>query len=430
MNKIGVIGLGYVGLPLALLFASKGFQVVGIDLDRRKIDSISQGKSYIRDVHDFDLKEAVDSIRFTATGDYDAVCNLDSIIICVPTPLDHKGSPDLSFLQNVGAALSPRIKKGQLVVLESSTYPGTTKEFLQPILESRGLRTGVDFFLGYSPERIDPGNKSYRLEQVPKVISGVTDNCKKAVMDLYSRVFDHVVSVSSPEVAEFTKLLENSYRLINISFINEMAMMCDKMNIDVWEAIHAAKTKPFGFAPFYPGPGIGGHCIPVDPLYLLWKAKQHGTDSPFIRLGKEINRNISMYIVEEINKLLYPLTESGQQILIYGVSYKSDLEDDRETPALPIISSLMDQGFQIHYHDPLIPEFKVNGQKLVSVPLTDQLLNEVDCVIILTNHSNIPIQSILDHSKLVYDTRNVTYGWKGKAKVIRLGGGTDRTSSD
>jgi UDP-N-acetyl-D-glucosamine dehydrogenase len=422
--KIGIIGLGYVGLPLSLLFLEKGFQVVGIDLDQYKIKELNEVHCYLSDIIDCDLKGALSQERFIATSDYNVVKELDVIIICVPTPLAADLTPDLSYLQNVGNALNSNISKGQLVILESSTYPGTTREVLQPLLEQSGLKVGEDIFLGYSPERIDPGNKAFRIEEIPKVVSGVTEKCKSHIKDLYSQVFEKVVSVSSTEVAELTKLLENTYRFINISFINEFAILCDTLNIDVWETIQAAKTKPYGFSAFYPGPGIGGHCIPVDPLYLSWKAKQSDFKSRFIALSACMNQYISNYIVKQVtNQVLTMKRLEESNILIYGVTYKKDIHDVRESPALRIIQTLQQKGIKTSYHDPYVPELTVGDTKMNSITLSDQVLENADCVVILTDHSNIPVKQLLNKTKFVYDTRNVTRGLSGNAKVIRLGGG-------
>lgn len=420
LKKIGVIGLGYVGLPLALLFVKKGFEVVGIDIDQNKIGKLKKATSYIPDVDDHELEEATLSGRFSASSNYQSVESLDVIIICVPTPLTSTHTPDLSYLYGVGKLLVPYLKKGQLVILESSTYPGTTRKELLPVLEKSGLQVGLDFFLAYSPERIDPGNKVFSVEQIPKIISGVSEKCRDNIYNLYSQIYDQVVIVSSPEAAELTKLLENTFRFINISFINEFAMLCDKLHLNAWEIIEAANTKPYGFTAFYPGPGIGGHCIPIDPIYLLWTAKQHGTNSKFIELSDQLNQYIVFYIVNQITKL-FP--HKNSRVLIYGAAYKKNIDDARESAIFPIIRILEKSNVHVSYHDPFIPEITVDGKKMKSIPLTETQLQEVDCILILTDHSQIPIQKILDHANLVYDTRNVTNNLSGKAKVIRLGGG-------
>lgn len=424
-TRIGVIGLGYVGLPLALLFVKKGFSVVGIEIEKDKVRKLrTESVSYIHDISDEEIKQANETGRFQVTADYAAILGLDALVICVPTPLTPYHTPDLSYLQTVAYTLIHWLRKDQLVVVESSTYPGTTRELLQPLLEKSGLQAGKDFYLAFSPERIDPGNQDFSLEQITKVVGGVTEECLRRVYELYSQVFDHVMKVSSPEVAELSKLLENTYRFVNIGLMNELALLCDTMKIDLWEVIEAAKTKPYGFQPFYPGPGIGGHCIPVDPLYLQWKAKQYQLHSDFIQLSHRLNQMMPMYIV---NQLKDHLTRNGSlvgcKILVYGVTYKKNINDTRESAALSIIHLLQHQGAEVIYHDPYVPELKLDDCTLKSVELTDEVLRQVEGVVILTEHSQIPIEKILDHAKFVYDARNATNGYAGKAKVVRLGGG-------
>ncbi|WML49009.1 nucleotide sugar dehydrogenase [Neobacillus sp. PS3-34] len=420
---ICVIGLGYVGLPLALLFAKKKMNVIGLDLVEEKVKMLNNGQSYLPDVQDDEIQKALNEGFFTATTDYEAVKKAEVIVICVPTPLTDYGTPDLSYLQSVSMTLASLLQKDQLVILESSTYPGTTKEVLQPILEKSNLKAGRDFFLAYSPERIDPGNKQFKeVDKIPKIVSGVSPQCKQTVFDFYNQVFDQVVLVSTPEVAEFTKLLENSYRFINISFINELAIMCDQLGIDLWESIEAASTKPYGFVPFYPGPGIGGHCIPVDPLYLAWKGTRANVDNKFIHLADEINHIIEKYVISQIETFLGGDLQN-KAILLYGIAYKKDIDDYRESPALFILHSLTDKGAKVSFHDPFISEVVAAGERIQSVNLNVEILSKSDLVAILTDHSALPVQMILDHSKLVYDTRNVTRNFKGNAKVFRLGGG-------
>lgn len=420
---ICVIGLGYVGLPLALLFAKKKMNVIGLDLVEEKVKMLNNGQSYLPDVQDDEIQKALNEGFFTATTDYEAVKKAEVIVICVPTPLTDYGTPDLSYLQSVSMTLASLLQKDQLVILESSTYPGTTKEVLQPILEKSNLKAGRDFFLAYSPERIDPGNKQFKeVDKIPKIVSGVSPQCKQTVFDFYNQVFDQVVLVSTPEVAEFTKLLENSYRFINISFINELAIMCDQLGIDLWESIEAASTKPYGFVPFYPGPGIGGHCIPVDPLYLAWKGTRANVDNKFIHLADEINHTIEKYVISQIETFLGGDLQN-KAILLYGIAYKKDIDDYRESPALFILHSLTDKGAKVSFHDPFISEVVAAGERIQSVNLNVEILSKSDLVVILTDHSALPVQMILDHSKLVYDTRNVTRNFKGNAKVFRLGGG-------
>ncbi|QDS37004.1 nucleotide sugar dehydrogenase [Brevibacillus brevis] len=421
---VAVIGLGYVGLPLALSFVNKGFEVIGIDLDLQKIKKLEQGISYFPDIHDSVIRSAVSSQRFTVTDNYNGIKSAEIILLCIPTPLTSYGTPDLNCLTQAAQEISQRIKVGQLIILESSTYPGTTKEVLQPILEKSGLNVENDFFLGYSPERIDPGNNQYSIEGITKVVSGVSETCSRKVYDFYSQVFSQVIVVSSTEVAELTKLVENSYRFINISFVNELAIICDSLNINVWEIIDAASTKPFGFSAFYPGPGIGGHCIPVDPLYLNWKIKQYGLDSHFIDISNEINHKIPKYIVEQIKYRLAPYRPIKQaDILLYGVAYKQNVGDVRGSSALEIIKLLQYEGANVSYHDPFVPYVQIDDLKLNSVELTDELLQKSDCTVVITDHAHIPLQRILEHASLVFDTRNATKGMEGKASVYRFGGG-------
>ncbi|MFC5468818.1 nucleotide sugar dehydrogenase [Cohnella suwonensis] len=424
-SMISIIGMGFVGLPLAMLLVHKGFHVVGIDLDHAKIENINRGISGNPDIDNSQLSGMISSGHLTASADYDGVKDANIIIICVPTPIGTDHNPDLIYLKSVGRALSFRIKKGQLIILESSSFPGTTREVLLPLLEASGLNAGRDFHLAYSPERIDPGNKIHALDQIPKLVGGLTEDCVNGVVQFYSRVFQQVVKVSSPEVAELSKLLENTYRFVNISFMNEFAQLCDRLNIDVWEVIEAADTKPYGFHAFYPGPGAGGHCIPVDPLYLQWKLNQSGFQSEFITLAHTVNGNIPAYIVDQIKMHLSRSTDlSGTSIMIYGVAYKKNTADIRESAALSVIRALLGEGASIYYHDPHVPEFTVDGHKFVSKLLTDDLLVKTDCMLILTDHSDIPIERILEYAKFVYDTRNITKNRIGKAEVIRLGGGT------
>ncbi|RAP76559.1 nucleotide sugar dehydrogenase [Paenibacillus montanisoli] len=424
-EKVAIIGLGFVGLPLAVAFMRKGFPVIGIDMDERKIRAIGAGKSYIQDISDDEIERAVSEGDLFATTDYSVLSSADAIIVCVPTPLSNENAPDLTFLINVTRQLVPVIKLHQLVVIESSTYPGTTKEIVQPILEQSGLEIGRQLHLAYSPERVDPGNRSMQMNEIPKVVSGITERCLERVSALYERVFDRIVAVSSTDAAELTKLLENTYRLVNISFINEFARLCDALHINVWEVIQAAATKPYGYSPFYPGPGIGGHCIPVDPLYLQWKAEQKGASSRFIEIAHTVNESMPAYIVDRVQAHLpsnKPLTES--RILVYGVTYKKDTADMRESMASPIIRLLLDQGAELRYHDPYIDAMQVNdGTKLNSVALTAEEIAGADCVLILVDHSVLPAEFILEHSKYIFDTRNIIKSVKTGAKLVKLGDG-------
>ncbi|MCA0990008.1 nucleotide sugar dehydrogenase [Pseudalkalibacillus hwajinpoensis] len=423
-KRIGVIGLGYVGLPLALLFVKKGFHVIGIDIDTKKIEQLNNGGSYLPDISGDEIRNAMSNKELMVVDNYDVIQHLDVIIICVPTPLGKNSNPDLSFLTHVANELKNRLEKEQVVILESSTYPGTTTDVLKPILEQRGFLTGKDYFLGYSPERIDPGNKNYELEQIPKVVSGVTVNCGEKVCEIYSKVFHSVQMVSSTRVAEMTKLLENSYRLINISFVNEIAMLCDHLSINIWEVIEAASSKPFGYTPFYPGPGIGGHCIPVDPIYFDWKAKQKGMNSQFINLSTKTNRNVTNYIVKKLEGLTNQYKENSVgKILLCGVGYKRDNNDIRESPSIVIMKKLIENGFEVNYHDPLIPELKIEDMTYYSVDISKEFLVETDCVVILTQHSCLDVQYLIDNASVIFDTRNATNGLNGNAEIFKFGCG-------
>ncbi|QQE72666.1 nucleotide sugar dehydrogenase [Brevibacillus composti] len=405
---VAIIGLGYVGLPLAMLFASKRVSVIGIDVDTKKVEMLHSGRSYLTDIHDREIRSLFETGCFEATHDFAEVRFAQAIILCVPTPLRDHSYPDLSYVQAAAKSLVPYLHNGQLIVLESSTFPGTTEEVLLPIFARSGLLAGKDFFLGYSPERIDPGNKAFSLEEIPKVISGISPACLEKVKEIYGLAFQHLVPVSSPKAAEMTKLLENSQRFVNISFMNEFAMICAEMGIDVWEVIEAAKTKPYGFTAYYPGPGIGGHCIPVDPLYLQWKAKHYDQETRFIQLAKAINDQMPDYIISRILKLLgseKPLTQ--QQILLIGLTYKKDVNDVRESTALAILEKLDSMELNVAYHDPLVPELRVNGREIGSTPLSPTGLSTYDCVVLLTDHTGLPYEMIGDHARLLFDTRRV-----------------------
>jgi UDP-N-acetyl-D-glucosamine dehydrogenase len=419
--KIAVVGLGYVGLPLAIEFVKKGFDVLGIDLDKDRIEGIKRKESYITDITSKELKEAVETKRFKAESHFSALKERDVILICVPTPLKRKHHPDISYIKGAVKAISKNLKKGALIILESTTYPGTTEEVILPLLENNGSRHGRDFYLCFSPERIDPGNTRYTLEKIPKVIGGITSEatCRGALV--YGNIINKVVPVSSARVAETVKLLENTFRLINIGLIDEIAMMADKMKIDIWEVIDAAKTKPFGFMPFYPGPGVGGHCIPKDPLYLYWKAKKFGFKSRFIKLASEVINHMPYYVVERVKEIL---SEKGiklekAKILVIGVTYKKDIRDLRKSPPLDIIDILQKHDSPVSYYDPLIPYLKLNHINLKSVKFSAADLARFDCVIIATDHSSLDYAFILKNSRLIFDTRNVYKGGNG-SKVFRL----------
>ncbi|OMF31788.1 UDP-N-acetyl-D-glucosamine dehydrogenase [Paenibacillus sp. FSL H8-0548] len=422
-RTVAIVGLGYVGLPLALLFAERGFHVLGIDSDKQKIDKLSIGKSYILEVQDDEIQAAIASKRFVPSDQYSELGSAEAVMICVPTPLTAYGTPDLSFLTQAAREIGCRLRKGQLVVLESSTYPGTTREVLLPLLSAFDWKIGEDVNLAYSPERVDPGNTDYRVAQIPKVVSGITPSCLSRIVELYSGVFNQVHSVSSTDAAEMTKLLENSYRLVNISFINELAMICDVLELNLWEIIEAANTKPFGFKAFYPGPGVGGHCIPVDPSYLAWKIKQYGIKSDFIQISNTVNRIMPMYITQQLKLHLAPKLLSSARILVYGAAYKRDIADHRESASIELIHMLQLEAECVMYHDPYVPSIQVGGEKLMSVELDEAVLSGLDCVVIATDHSSLPLQMLLEHASFIYDTRNVTGGAEGKAKVVRFGGG-------
>lgn len=418
---VAVIGLGYVGLPLARLFLENGHIVYGIDLDRRKIQKLESRQSYLSDFTKKDLKAMFAAGTFHIGDSFEAASHADAIIICVPTPLDKESKPDLTYVKGAMAGILPYLRKDQLVVLESSTFPGTTEEVLQPMIESRGLTVGKDVYLAYSPERIDPGSQRMQTQEIPKVLGGVTKACTAFAKAVYEGVFHRVVVVSSPKAAEFTKILENCQRLINISFMNELAMMADKMNINLWEAIEAAGTKPYGFTPYYPGPGIGGHCIPVDPLYLLWKAKEYDVDLRFIDLAHHINEQMPDYVVSRVLQCL-PAKKSPQEssVFVIGVTYKKDVNDTRESTALPIMQKLLDLGVHVSFHDPYIAEIQVGEHKLNGISLTRRTIRQHDCVLILADHSHISYESVAANAKLVLDTRNAAKHVKERGNIVLI----------
>ncbi len=419
---IGIIGLGYVGLPLVLRFCEVGYKVLGFDVDSGKISTLNQGQSYIQTIPSAQISTLVRNGQFHSTDDFSRLSDPDCILICVPTPLTEKKEPDLQYIEKTTESIRDHLRKGQLIVLESTTYPGTTEEFLLPELESSRLRVGRDFFLGYSPEREDPGNKRFITAKIPKVVSGVTASCKKVIAALYRQAVEKVVPVSSPRVAELTKLLENIYRSVNIALVNELKMLADRMGIDIWEVIEAASTKPFGFTPFYPGPGMGGHCIPIDPFYLSWKAQEYDFATRFISLAGEINVSVPRFVVEKIQEALNQRRKSlkGAKVLILGVAYKKDVDDARESPALAIMDLLKKKGATLFYHDPYIPvlpPFRKYQFKLKSSPLTKALLRRIDAAVVVTDHSQVDYQWVVSNAPLTIDTRNVTKGlrrWKKK----------------
>jgi UDP-N-acetyl-D-glucosamine dehydrogenase len=418
--QVGIIGMGYVGLPLAIEVANSGIRVVGIDVAEHKVKLIHEGKSYIPDVASSAVSKHVKSGRLRAVSEFGVIRDLDAIIICVPTPLGKTKDPDLSMVVAAVEQIARNQRPGQLVVLESTTYPGTTEELILPKLEEAGLKVGEDFFLAFSPERVDPGNSIYNTRNTPKVIGGVTPQCLEVASTLYQNFIERVVPVSSSRSAEMVKLLENTFRSVNIGLVNEVALMCDRLGVNVWEVIEAAATKPFGFMPFQPGPGLGGHCIPIDPLYLSWKLKTLNYRARFIELASEINADMPHYVVNKVNDALNDFSKSvkNSRILVIGVSYKKDIDDLRESPALDVIQLLKNRGAKVMYHDPYVPEIKLDGVSLISTEF-DRGLREADCTVIITNHSNLDYQKVVQGSKVVLDTRNATKGIES-SKIIRL----------
>ena len=430
--SVGVIGLGYVGLPLVVEFARNGFQAVGFEVDQSKADRINAGESYIGDIDSGTVKELVTDKRLRATVDFADLQACDAIIICVPTPLRKTKEPDISYIMAAAEQIKQRLRRGQLVILESTTYPGTTDEVLLPMFEETGLKLDEDFLLAFSPERVDPGNPQFQTHNIPKVVGGVTDDSTTVAAHLYAQIVKDVFAVSSARVAEAAKLLENTFRAVNIGMANEMARLCYALNIDTWEVIRAAATKPFGFMPFYPGPGIGGHCIPLDPHYLLWKARQHGFDSRFIGLAEEVNSRMPDHVVQLISDGLNNERKAmnGSRVLLLGVAYKKDIDDVRESPALSIIDRLRTKGADVRYHDPFVKQVSFDdahtegsSEPLQSVPLTDGELKASDCVVIVTDHSETDYQRVCQLASLIVDTRNALNGEvrrSSSARIIRL----------
>jgi UDP-N-acetyl-D-glucosamine dehydrogenase len=424
--RTGVIGLGYVGLPLAVEFGRAGFVTTGIDLDQKKVDAINAGKSYIDDVPTRDVEELRAQGRLRASADLSVLADVDTVTICVPTPLRKTKDPDLSFIVSAAEAVATWLRPGMLVVLESTTYPGTTEELVLPILEQGGLRAGKDFFLAFSPERVDPGNPKFQTRNVPKVIGGLTPTCTALATALYESAIETIVPVGSPRVAEMVKLLENTFRAVNIGLVNELAMMCDRLGIDVWEVVTAAATKPFGFMPFYPGPGLGGHCIPVDPFYLSWKAKQSGFEARFIELAGAVNgampHHVVSLITDALNGIRLPL--NGSKVLVAGVAYKRDVEDIRESPALDLLALLHERGADLAYSDPHVPRLSgrtwSNGQDLQHVDLKHVPAGSFDCIVVITDHSTFDYDQMQRAAKVVVDTRNAIKN--PGPNVVRLGG--------
>jgi UDP-N-acetyl-D-glucosamine dehydrogenase len=418
--RVGVLGLGYVGLPLAVEFAKAGFDVVGIDVQQGKVDEFNTGHSYIKDVPDSTFQPLVKSGKLRATTDFSVIRDLDTIDICVPTPLRKTKDPDMSFVVSATEAIAQYIHPGLLVMLESTTYPGTTDELLLPRLSASGLEVGKDFFLCFSPERVDPGNPKFQTANIPKVVGGITPACTEVGALFYKQALETVVPVSSTRVAEMVKLLENTFRMINIGLVNELAVMSSRMNIDVWEVIDAAATKPFGFMPFYPGPGLGGHCIPIDPFYLSWKSKEAGIEARFIELAGHINGRMPEFVVEKIQNALNDASKAvrGSHVHILGIAYKRDIDDVRESPALDIMMLLERLGAKVTYSDPFVRSVKLND----AVLQTQEMLLSVsaaDCVVIVTDHTGLDYAKVIEQSKVIVDTRNALKGFKS-AKIVRL----------
>ena len=411
--RIGIVGLGYVGLPLGLGFIANKYKVLGLDVDQKKVDLINDGVSYIEHIDGNTIKDAVDSGLLTASADFSDAAFCDALILCVPTPLDRHHEPDLSYVVNTIESLLPYLKKGQALSLESTTYPGTTEEILRPKIEARGFTIGEDFYLLYSPEREDPGNMQFSAVNIPKVMGGTTEACKEVGIALYRAVVEEVVPVSSTKVAEFSKLLENIYRSVNIGLVNELKMAADRMGIDIWEVIGAAKTKPFGFKAFYPGPGLGGHCIPIDPFYLTWKAKEYGVHTRFIELAGEINESMPSYVVQKIGVALNSVAKpiNGSKLLLMGLAYKEDVDDMRESPTFHLMDGLRELGAEVDFYDPHIPVIQSTREHpewtgCKSVEWNAEVVSSYDCVVIVTNHSRFNLKELVEFADLIVDTRN------------------------
>lgn len=422
--RVAVLGMGYVGLPFATVFASAGFNVTGIDPIQEKMEMLNRGESYILDVPSEQVKKLYMEGKLRGTSDYSVLKDIDAVAICVPTPLRHTGDPDLSFIISAAEGIAPYVHPGMVVVLESSTYPGTTRELVLPTLtEKSGLKVGEELFLAFSPERVDPGRKDWTTKNTPKVVGGMTATCTEVASAWYSQALDTVVPVSSTEVAEMAKLLENTFRMINIGFVNELTLMCDRLGVDVWEVIDAASTKPFGFMRFNPGPGLGGHCIPIDPMYLSWKMRSLNYTARFIELASEINTNMPRFVLGKVQDALNDHQKSlkGSSVLVLGAAYKPDIDDLRESPAIDVIRLLQQKGARVSYHDPYIPRIKEDDWEIESVSDMMLAVDHADCVVIVTNHKAYDYAEILKRSKLIVDTRNAlgTVG-RDSDKVVRL----------
>ncbi len=419
--RLAILGLGYVGLPLAVNFAKVGFNVIGVDNDRDRVKRLNNKESYILDVPTPEVATIMSHGYFEATTDFEVLKTVDVVIICVPTPLKRKYTPDISYILSAVRTVRKYIKKDMLIILESTTYPGTTEELIKPELEKSGLKAGRDFYLSFSPERIDPGNKQYDVTKIPKLVGGLTASCGQLTKLLYKKIIKEVHLVSSAKAAEMTKLLENSFRIINVGWINEVAMMCHKLGIDVWEVIEAAKTKPFGFMPFYPGLGVGGHCIPDDPLYLYWKAKQYGFSSKYIKLSADTNLYMPHYAVDRLKEILRRKnkTLNKSKLLIIGVTYKKNVKDLRKSPPLKLIEILQSAKAKVEYYDPIIPYLKIDALHLKSIQLKANVLPRYDCVVIATDHTKVNYALIRKHSRFIFDIRNV-YRNINDEKIIKL----------
>jgi len=417
--RTGVVGLGYVGLPLAVELAHAGFSVTGIDIDQAKVDSLNRGESYIQDIPTSVLKPLVKSGLIKATTDFAAVADLDTINICVPTPLRKTKDPDMSYIVSSCQSIAKHFHAGMLVILESTTYPGTTDELMLPMFERDDLKVGEHFFLCFSPERVDPGNEKFQTKNIPKVVGGITPECTEVGALFYRQSLDTVVPVGSTRVAEMVKLLENTFRMINIAMVNEIALMCDRMEINVWEVIDAAATKPFGYMPFYPGPGLGGHCIPIDPFYLSWKTKQAGIEARFIELAGYINGQMPLFVVDKVQNALNDAAKpvKGSHIHVMGVAYKRDIDDMRESPALDVMMLLMKRGAKLTYSDPHVPHLRLEGGDLTALP--EDTAAAADCTVIITDHSTFDYRGLLERAPLIVDTRNALKGYSS-AKIVRL----------
>jgi UDP-N-acetyl-D-glucosamine dehydrogenase len=421
---VGIIGLGYVGLPLIIEFGKAKFAVIGFDLDEKKIKSLNEGRSYIKHIQSKEIMSLKKSKKFKATTDFSLLKNVDCMVICVPTPLTRQMEPDLSYVLKTTETIAKYLRKGKLIVLVSTTYPGTTDEDMRAILEKTGMKAGKDFYLAYSPEREDPNNQNFSVRTIPRVVGGYSSNCLRVANSLFSTIIEKIIPVSSTKVAETTKLLENIYRAVNIALVNELKILFQRMDIDIWEVIEAAKTKPFGFQAFYPGPGLGGHCIPIDPFYLTWKAREYDFHTKFIELAGEINISMPYYVVEKVIEALSERNKSikSSKVLVLGLAYKKDVDDERASPSLKLIELLKQKGARIDYNDPYISKthkMRMYDLKMVSVPITGKTLKEYDCVVIATDHSCYDYEFIVNNSQLVVDTRNATNGVRNKSNIVK-----------